>query len=70
MGSKLVATYYIGLDIYDIFGCWDGEQKENSYDFYDIYEVDKSSNSSECINTGDPFYEFPSYDTVYEFTKK
>jgi len=64
MGNELLATYHYKGRIYDVYGCWDKETKENSFDFYDIEERD-----GECLNLGDPYYTFPSRDDVIELVE-
>lgn len=64
MGSQLIAQYYIFKNTYFIYGCWDNETPENEFDFYDVY--DKEGN---CINEGEPFYEFPTYDEILDYVE-
>ena len=65
MGNELKATYYILGKTYNIFGCWDNETPENEFDFYDVCEKDGT-----CINEGEPFYQFPTYDELREYIEK
>jgi hypothetical protein len=58
MGDQHVATYYIGSNSFEIYGCWDKETPENQFDFFDVYK------DGECINEGNPFYDWPSWEEV------
>lgn len=62
MGNQLFATYYIGGEKYEIYGCWDNETEENKIDFYDLY--DEKGN---CLNEGNPFWECPSWWEIRSF---
>jgi len=66
MGNELVAQYYIFGKTYDIYGCWDNDTPENKFDFYDVYNRETGI----CINIGNPFYEFPSYNELVEYIKE
>lgn len=68
MGNELLATYYYNHKEYQIIGCWDKTTPENTFDFYDVFEYD--GEHTECINEGEPFYEFPSRDEIIEFIKE
>ena len=60
-GSEHVKTVVVmGIKV-DIYGCWDEETPEGEYDFYDLY-ID-----GQCINEGNPFYQFPTKKTVAVF---
>ena len=61
MGDEKLAIYYYNHKSYYIFGCWDKETPENTFEFYDIYE------GGDCVNLGEPFYEFPTRDEIIEF---
>ena len=61
MGNELLATYYYNHKSYSVYGCWDKETPANEFDFYDVYE------DGECINLGEPFWEFPTRDEIIEF---
>jgi hypothetical protein len=55
--NELVCVYFVeGKKIY-IYACYD-KRNYDSYkvDFYDVY--DENGN---CLNEGDPFYNFPSW---------
>jgi hypothetical protein len=64
MGNEQVATYYYQGLSFHVYGCWDKETPEGAFDFYDIYV------NNECINLGEPWYEFPTRDEVIEFYKQ
>ena len=58
-----VATYYYSPEVsFNIFACYDSlESYDNrKVDFYDVY-----TKAGECINEGDPYLEFPSWDDIY-----
>ena len=65
MGNELKATYYILGRKYNIFGCWDKETPEYEFDFYDVHDEHGT-----CINEGEPFWEFPSYDELREYVQE
>ena len=65
--NEHVATYYYdsndsGQQVFDIYACYDNMEQYDIRDvqFYDLY--DKSGN---CVNEGDPFYEFPTWQEVF-----
>ena len=61
--TERVATYYYSLEvIYNIFACYDSTESYDNreVDFYDVY-----TENGECINEGDPYYQFPSWEDVY-----
>lgn len=61
MGNQNLAIYYVnGKKVY-IYGCWDKETPNNDFDFYDIYL------ESECINEGNPFYDFPTWIEIKKY---
>ena len=49
---------------YDVFACYESlEDYDNrKVSFYDIYD-----NSGLCVNEGEPFYEFPSWQQIYDY---
>ena len=65
--TELVATFIydgsVDYGTYRIFACYDSiEDFDNrKVSFYDIYDVDGN-----CVNEGEPFYNFPSFQEVYE----
>jgi len=65
MGNELLATFYILRKKYNVYGCWDKETPEQQFDFYDIYEDD--GKTQEHLNTGEPFWEFPSWSEIFDF---
>ena len=62
MGNEVVDTFVIGFVPYDVVGCFDGETKENEFDFFDVFET----TSGMCITEGLPFYHKPSREEVEE----
>jgi len=65
MGNENIAIYYIFGKKYYIIGCWDNDTPKNKFDFYDV--DDENGN---CINEGNPFYNFPSYNELREFIEE
>jgi hypothetical protein len=65
--NEQVATYYFDMTkdhgVYDIYACYDStEDYDNrNVSFYDIYDK-----NGVCVNEGDPFYEFPSWDDIFD----
>ena len=60
-GNEVVATKNInGVEV-DIYGCFEKDTKIGNYEFYDLY-VD-----GECINEGEPCYEYPTDDDIVAF---
>lgn len=62
MGNQEIANYYISNKKYYIYGCWDKETPENQFDFYDVYDE-----KGICLNEGNPFWEFPSWQDMVDF---
>lgn len=66
--TEQVASYIydnsVLYGIYNVFACYDNmEDYDNrKVDFYDIYD-----NSGLCVNEGEPFYEFPSWNDIYHY---
>lgn len=64
--TEQVASYIydnaVPYGTYNVFACYDSmEDFDNrKVSFYDVYD-----NSGLCVNEGDPFYDFPSWDEVY-----
>ena len=59
MGSELMAIYYISGKEFHIYGCWEQDTPKCEYEFYDIYLLNPDNKQLDCINMGDPCYEFP-----------
>ena len=62
MGNQAVGLYWICGQEYTIYGCWDKDTKENCFDFYDVYNAEGI-----CINEGEPFYKFPTWEELKEY---
>lgn len=67
MGSELVATFYIDQNKYDLWAYYDcmSDYDSRKVSYYDLFDEDGS-----CLNEGDPYYKFPSYDEVFDFIKE
>lgn len=59
--NQILATYHFQSVDVDIVGCADEKTPEGKFDFYDLY-VD-----GECINEGNPFFEWPTWEKAREF---
>jgi len=65
--NEQVATYYYDMDksygVFDIYACYDSRRDydNRNVSFYDIYDKD-----GVCVNEGDPFYQFPTWEEIYE----
>ena len=56
MGDQLLAVYIYSTDVkVHVYGFWDEQSQENTFDFYDVYL------NGICINEGDPYHTFPSW---------
>jgi len=64
MGNEMLAIYIIGFEKYTVYGCWDNDTLELEYDFFDVYDE-----NGECINEGNPFWEFPTRQEIKEYVK-
>ena len=64
MEAELIATYYINhaeYDVYALYKCWDDyDNKKVAY--YEVYDSDKN-----CLNNGNTYYDFPTYNNIYNF---
>ena len=45
----------------DIVGCFEKDTPINTYDYYDLFV------NGECINLGEPCYEYPTTDDIMAF---
>jgi hypothetical protein len=66
--TEQVASYIYDQSVpygtYNVFACYESlEDYDNrNVDYYDIYDK-----SGLCVNEGEPFYEFPSWQQIYDF---
>jgi hypothetical protein len=66
--TEQVASYIYDPNVpygtYNVFACYENmtDYDNRRVDFYDIYDE-----SGACVNEGEPFYEFPSWQQIYEF---
>lgn len=61
--NEHVASYYYdsndaGEQVFDIYVCYDNVR---DVQFYNVY-----NKSGDCINEEDPFYDFPSWNEIYD----
>lgn len=66
MTEKVASYIYdssVPYGIYNVFACYNNlEDYDNrKVDFYDIYD-----DSGLCVNEGEPFFDFPSWNLIYE----
>jgi hypothetical protein len=61
--NELVATYVMDDVQYDIYACYDSwaDMDTRNVSFYDVY----NQKTGACVNEGDPFYEFPTWDDIF-----
>lgn len=66
--TENVASYIyepnVDYGIYNVFACYDSmeDYDKRKVSFYDVYD-----NSGVCVNEGEPFYEFPSWQDIYDY---
>lgn len=66
--SEQVASYIydntVPYGIYNVFACYDSmdDYDKRKVSFYDVYD-----NSGVCVNEGEPVYEFPSWQNIYDY---
>lgn len=64
--NEHVATYYYDMrvshGVYDIYACYDSmeDYDKRKVSFYDVYDKD-----GVCVNEGDPYYSFPTWESIY-----
>jgi hypothetical protein len=61
--NEKVATYVMDDVLYDVFACYDSwaDMDTRNVSFYDVY----NQKTGACVNEGDPFYEFPTWDDIF-----
>jgi len=65
--TEQVASYFYDKNdsygIYNVFACYNSlEDYDNrKVDFYDVYD-----DSGLCVNEGEPFFDMPSWNLIYE----
>lgn len=62
--NERVATYYMDDVSYDVIACYNSieDMDIRNVDFWDVY----NNLTGACVNEGDPFYDFPTWDDVFE----
>lgn len=62
--NERVATYIMDDVEYDIYACYDSyrDMDLRNVSFYDVY----NTKTGQCINEGDPFYTFPTWDEIFD----
>lgn len=65
--NELVAVYIYDLSVeyskYSVYACYNNinDYDDRKVSFYDVYQ------DNECVNEGEPFYEMPSWNDIYEY---
>lgn len=62
--AKYIYDSSVDYGTYRIYACYASmEDYDNrKVDFYDVYD-----SSGNCVNEGEPFYTFPSWQEIYEY---
>jgi hypothetical protein len=62
--NERVATYIMDDIEFSVYACYDSlrDMDNRSVAFYDVY----SDKTGECVNEGDPFYDFPTWQEVFD----
>jgi len=66
--NEFVAQYVydqsISFGYYNVYACYDSMEDfdKRNVSFYDVYDSEGN-----CMNEGDPFYSFPSWNEIYDF---
>ena len=62
--NELVATYIMDDVQYDVYACYDSHRDMDlrNVSFYDVY----NSKPGACVNEGDPFYTFPTWNEIFD----
>ncbi|NDG32294.1 hypothetical protein EB118_19735 [bacterium] len=67
MGDEHIATYIydprLDYGVYEVYACYDSDLDKcnRNVSFYDVYDK-----NGICINEGDPFYEMPTWQEVFD----
>lgn len=64
--SSTLETRQIGDRKIEVVGVYDSETPGNQYEWYDIFDAA----TGECLNLGEPFYEYPTATQVAEYLEK
>ena len=61
--NERVALYFMDDIQYSIYACYDSQRDmdKRTVSFYDVY----NDKTGQCVNEGDPFYEFPTWDDIF-----
>lgn len=66
--SEQAASYIydrsVPYGIYNVFACYNSldDYDDRKVDFYDVYD-----DSGLCVNEGEPFYKFPTWQQIYDY---
>jgi hypothetical protein len=64
--TEKIASYIydksVAYGIYNVFACYHNMENYNNLniDFYEVYD-----DSGLCVSEGEPFYQFPSWSSIY-----
>jgi hypothetical protein len=62
--NERVAIYFMDDVPYDVYAIYDSayDMDNRLVSFYDVY----NGKTGECVNEGDPFYTFPTWQEVFD----
>lgn len=62
--NERLATYIMDDVQYGVYACYDSlrDMDNRKVSFYDVY----NDRTGAWVNEGDPFYEFPSWQTIFD----
>lgn len=62
--NERVAIYIMDDIQYSVYACYETlrDMDNRNVDFYDVY----NDKTGECVNEGDPFYTFPTWQKVFD----
>lgn len=61
--SSYIYDKAVSYGIYNVFACYNSikDYDNRKVDFYDVYD-----NDGLCVNEGEPFFDMPSWNLIYE----
>lgn len=62
--NERIAIYIMDDTEYSVYACYDSveDMDHRKVSFYDVH----NNKTGECVNEGDPFYEFPTWHDVFD----
>jgi hypothetical protein len=63
LAAKYIYDPFVSFGYYNIYACYDSVEDfdKRNVAFYDVYDGEGN-----CVNEGDPFYSFPSWNEIYD----